>query len=206
MFGQAMVKERRWKTPIPTITRVEARISSLGLYVKIPRAWGPILLPSIKIHHRGEYQAQDHCPGIGRSNFLMKSPGQNSLPRMPVIYSIQEDNAESFIMGKSHRNLFVSAVVSGIVLVLGLPGLADIISLAWETARPSLEQVVPSGLLSILSLISLGLFFAISYLNWEIYLKGAKKGKKGLVLVLSGVITGMLTGTVILAIIGWFLV
>jgi hypothetical protein len=109
-------------------------------------------------------------------------------------------------MGKSHRNLFVSAVVSGIVLVLGLPGLADIISLAWETARPSLEQVVPSGLLSILSLISLGLFFAISYLNWEIYLKGAKKGKKGLVLVLSGIIAGMLTGTVILAIIGWFLV
>jgi hypothetical protein len=102
-------------------------------------------------------------------------------------------------MGKSRSELFLSAVVSGIALILGLPGLADTISLVWETSRTPLEQVVPSGLVSVFSLISLAVFFVITYLNWEIYLKGAKKGKKGVLVVVAGVILGIITGSVILA-------
>ena len=99
-------------------------------------------------------------------------------------------------MGKARRKLFASAVVSGIALALGLPGLANLIALVWETMRSPLEKVVPAGI--ILSLVSLAVFFAITYLNWEIYLKGARKGPKGLLAVVAGVLTGIIIGTFIL--------
>ena len=99
-------------------------------------------------------------------------------------------------MGKTRRKLFASAVVSGIALALGLPGLANLISLVWETMRSPLEKVLPAGM--ILSLVSLAVFFAITYLNWEIYLKGARMGPKGLLAVVAGVLTGVIIGTFIL--------
>ena len=102
-------------------------------------------------------------------------------------------------MGKARRKIFVSAVVSGIALVLGLPGLADLITMAWETTRSPLEKVVPAGMT--LSLISLAVFFAITYLNWEIYLKGARKGPKGLLAVVAGVLAGAMIGSSILFVI-----
>jgi len=68
-------------------------------------------------------------------------------------------------MGKSRRKLFLTATVSGVTLILGLPGLADCISLIWETARTPLEHVVPSNLASGLSLISLAVFFLVTYLG-----------------------------------------
>jgi hypothetical protein len=99
-------------------------------------------------------------------------------------------------MGKTRRKLFASAVVSGIALALGLPGLANLIALVWDTMRSPLEKVVPAGMT--LSLVSLAVFFAITYLNWEIYLKGARKGPKGLLAVVAGVLTGIIIGTFIL--------
>jgi hypothetical protein len=109
-------------------------------------------------------------------------------------------------MGKSHRKLFISAVVSGMVLALGLPGLADVISLAWDTARTPLEKILPVGLLGIVSIVSLVLFCVICYLNWQIYLKGAKKGKRGLMMVFSGILLGILAGVCIIGFIRGFLV
>jgi hypothetical protein len=102
-------------------------------------------------------------------------------------------------MGKSRHKLFVSAVIAGIALVLGLPGLADLISLVWETTRPPLEQITPPGLASILSLVSLAVFFTIIYLNAEIFLKGARKGRKGLETVITGMVFGAVIGFLILS-------
>jgi hypothetical protein len=99
-------------------------------------------------------------------------------------------------MGRTRRKLFASAVVSGFALALGLPGLADLITLVWETTRSPLEKVVPAGMT--LSLISLAVFFAITYFNLQIYLKGARKGPKGLIAVVTGVLTGLVIGSFIL--------
>jgi RsiW-degrading membrane proteinase PrsW (M82 family) len=102
-------------------------------------------------------------------------------------------------MGKSRHKLFGSAVIAGIALVLGLPGLADLISLVWETSRPPLEQIAPPELASILSLVSLAVFFTLIYLNAEIFLKGAKKGRKGLETVITGMVFGAVIGFFILS-------
>jgi hypothetical protein len=108
-------------------------------------------------------------------------------------------------MGKTRRKLFVSATVSGIALILGIPGLADLIGLAWNAAEGPLEQVTPPELVSILSLVSLAVFFVILYLNLEIFLKGAKKGRKGLEIVVAGVVFGAGIGLVLLFIARKFL-
>lgn len=102
-------------------------------------------------------------------------------------------------MGKTSRKLFVSAVVSGIALVLGLPGLADLVSILWEATRAPLEKVTPPEIASVLSLVSLAVFFTIIYLNAEIFLKGARKGKKGLEIVVTGMVFGAVIGFLILA-------
>jgi cyanate permease len=102
-------------------------------------------------------------------------------------------------MGKSRRKLFFSAVVSGIALVLGLPGLADLISIIWEATRLPLEKVTPPELASILSLVSLAVFFTTLYLNAEIFIKGARKGRKGLEIVVAGMVLGAVVGFLILA-------
>jgi uncharacterized membrane protein len=98
-------------------------------------------------------------------------------------------------MGKSSRKLFVSAVISGISLRLGLPGLADLIALGWDTTRGLLTAVTPW---IVLSLASLAVFLIITYLTFDIYLKGARKGTRGLRIVLAGVICGLVIGSLIL--------
>ena len=101
-------------------------------------------------------------------------------------------------MGKSRRKLFISATISGIALMLGLPGLADLISLAWNTAKGTIEQVTPSDLRGVISIAGFLIFGVVMYLNWEIYLKGAKKGRKGIITVVAGIVHGLVIGSVIL--------
>jgi len=104
-------------------------------------------------------------------------------------------------MGNSRQKLFISATISGIALRLGLPGLADLINLFWYTMQGPLASLTPSGLEIIISLVSLAVFVIVTYLTWEIYLKGAKKGKKGLLTVIAGVISGLVLGSLLLAIV-----
>jgi hypothetical protein len=103
-------------------------------------------------------------------------------------------------MEKSRRKLFISATISGIALRLGLPGLATLISLAWNTAKEPLEQVTPSDLQVVISVAGLLIFGVIMYLNWEIYLKGAKRGRKGIITVVAGVVLGFFIGSVLIAV------
>jgi len=102
-------------------------------------------------------------------------------------------------MGKSRRKLFISATISGIALRLGLPGLATLISLAWNTAQEPLKQAIPPDFRVVVSIAGLLIFGVIMYLNWEIYLKGAKKGKKGIITVIAGIVIGFVIGSVIIA-------
>jgi hypothetical protein len=102
-------------------------------------------------------------------------------------------------MGKSLRNLFISATISGIALRLGLPGLANLITMVWNTARQPIEQMMPSDLRVVLPVAGLLIFGIILYLNWEIYLKGARKGTKGLFTVVAGVVLGLFIGSILLA-------
>lgn len=104
-------------------------------------------------------------------------------------------------MGSSRRKLFVSATISGFALRLGLPGLADLISLVWDRTMEPLASLTPSGLQIFISLVSLAVFAIVTYLTWEIYLKGARKGKKGLLMVLAGVITGFILGSFLLVLV-----
>ncbi len=101
-------------------------------------------------------------------------------------------------MGKSRRKLFISATISGIALRLGLPGLADLISQVWNATREPIESITPSDLRIVLSFAGLLIFGVIMYLNWEIYLKGAKKGKKGILTVLAGIVLGFVIGSIII--------
>jgi hypothetical protein len=104
-------------------------------------------------------------------------------------------------MGKSRRKLFISATISGIALRLGIPGLADLISQLWEATREPIEQITPSDLRIVLSFAALLIFGVIMYLNWEIYLKGAKKGKKGILTVLAGIVLGLVIGSIIIGLV-----
>jgi len=103
------------------------------------------------------------------------------------------------LMGKSRRKLFMSATISGIALRLGLPGLGDLISLAWNTTKGTIEQVTPSDLRVVISIAGFLIFGVIMYLSWEIYLKGAKKGKKGIITVVAGIVLGLVIGSIIIA-------
>jgi hypothetical protein len=101
-------------------------------------------------------------------------------------------------MGKSRRKLFISATISGIALRLGLPGLADLISSVWNATREPIERITPANLRIIVSVAGLLIFGILMYLNWEIYLKGAKKGKKGIITVLAGIVLGLVIGSIII--------
>ncbi len=99
-------------------------------------------------------------------------------------------------MGKATRRLFGSAVLSGISLRLGLPGLADFIAAGWSATREPLAEVTP---VSVISLVSFIMFLFIAWLTFDIYLKGARKGMKGLRVVVLGVICGIIAGSLVLA-------
>ncbi|MDD1711555.1 MAG: hypothetical protein LUQ69_00110 [Methanoregulaceae archaeon] len=94
------------------------------------------------------------------------------------------------MMSRSSRNLFSPAFISGAALRLGLPGLGNLIFFAWEMTKPAFQGLLSAELQIIISLVSLSVFLLATYFTVEIYIKGAKKGRKGLTLVLVGVIGG----------------
>lgn len=102
-------------------------------------------------------------------------------------------------MGNRRQKLFTSAMVSGLALRLGIPGLAELIAFAWDTTRDQVEGLVPSGFSIAVTVAGLIVFGVVTYLTWEIYLKGARKGRKGMMVVLAGVITGIILGSLIAA-------
>jgi hypothetical protein len=96
----------------------------------------------------------------------------------------------SSMMSRSNRSLFYSAFISGAALRLGLPGLSNLIMVIWETTRPVFQQILVAELQIMITLASLAVFLIATYFTWEIYIKGIKKGRKGLIIVLLGVTGG----------------
>jgi hypothetical protein len=103
-------------------------------------------------------------------------------------------------MRRSERRLFISALVSGVTLRLGLPGLGNLITLAWDTVRPRIEAMVSAELQIAISLISFMIFFVALYFTLEIYLKGVTRGRKGLTIVIAGVAIGFVVTTLAMGI------
>jgi hypothetical protein len=95
------------------------------------------------------------------------------------------------------RKLLLAAIVSGFALRLGIPGLGDLITLFWELLHPGLLNYSTTGLSAFVALAGIGVMVLALYLNYGIFLKGLKKGRKGIFIVLLGVALGFLLGSLL---------
>jgi hypothetical protein len=96
------------------------------------------------------------------------------------------------------RKLFFAAIISGFAFRLGIPGVADLITISWELLHPGLMNYFVAGFSVLLTLAGIGVMVLVLYLNYGILLKGLKKGRKGIFIVLLGVALGFLLGSVLL--------
>ena len=97
------------------------------------------------------------------------------------------------------RKLFFAAIISGFALRLGIPGVADLITLSWESLRPELTDYFDGGFSVLITLAGIGVVVLALCLNYSIFIKGLKKGKKGFIVVLLGVVLGLFFGSLLLA-------
>ncbi len=93
------------------------------------------------------------------------------------------------------RKLFFAAIISGFALRLGIPGFADLITISWELLHPGLIEYFAAGFPVFVTLAGIGLMVIVLFLNYGIFLKGLKKGRKGIFIVLLGVALGLLIGS-----------
>lgn len=95
-------------------------------------------------------------------------------------------------MRRSHIRLLGMAFLAGAGFRLGIPGLAEVIAGLWGEFEPASRGVLPhewQGLIGVISILILGI---VLYLNYEIFLKGAKKGRRGLLITVCGFCAGVL--------------
>jgi hypothetical protein len=102
----------------------------------------------------------------------------------------------------SRKKLFIAALLAGVMFRLGIPGLADLVSYAWTQVEPLSRSLIPPGQQGLVALAGLGVLAVVGYLNYDIFFKGAKKGKRGLLLVIYGFLAGILLATAGLAVAG----
>jgi len=102
----------------------------------------------------------------------------------------------------SRRNLLIAALIAGVMFRLGIPGIADLVSYAWDLAEPVSRAMVPPGQQGLIALAGLGVVALVGYLNYDIFFKGAKKGKRGLLMVIYGFLAGILLASAGLALAG----
>lgn len=100
---------------------------------------------------------------------------------------------------RSQFRLLGVAVIAGAGFRLGIPGLADVIEGIWGQAEPVSRGLLPpemQGLIGLFSILVLGI---VIYLNYEIFMKGAKRGSRGLIITLCGFCAGILLADVVIA-------
>jgi len=96
------------------------------------------------------------------------------------------------------RKLLFAAIISGFALRLGIPGLGDLLTISWGLLHPGLRSYFTAGLAALIALAGIGVMILALYLNYGIFLKGLKKGRKGIFAVLLGVVLGFLLGSILL--------
>lgn len=91
------------------------------------------------------------------------------------------------------------AVIAGAGFRLGIPGLADVIERIWGQAEPASRGLLPPELQGLIGLFSILVLGMVIYLNYEIFIKGAKRGRKGFIITICGFCLGILLSNVVLA-------
>ncbi|MBP1929522.1 hypothetical protein J2741_002069 [Methanolinea mesophila] len=101
----------------------------------------------------------------------------------------------------SRRRLFIAALIAGGMFRLGIPGIADLVSYAWARAEPVSRSLLP-GQEGLIALAGIGILAFVGYLNYDIFFKGAKKGKRGFLLVIYGFLAGFFLASAGIALAG----
>jgi len=96
----------------------------------------------------------------------------------------------------SRRNLLIAALIAGVMFRLGIPGIADLVSYAWDLAEPVSRAMVPPGQQGLIALAGLGVVALVGYLNYDIFFK------RGLLMVIYGFLAGILLASAGLALAG----
>jgi hypothetical protein len=78
----------------------------------------------------------------------------------------------------SRRNLFIAALLAGAMFRLGIPGIADLVLYAWIVSEPVSRSLLPPAHQGLIAVAGLGVLAVVGYLNYNIFFKGQKKGKK----------------------------
>lgn len=100
---------------------------------------------------------------------------------------------------RSHLRLLGMAVLAGAGFRLGIPGLAEVIEGIWSHAEPASRAFLPlelQGMIGIFGILVLGI---VIYLNYEIFMKGAKRGRRGLLITVCGFCAGILLANIVIA-------
>ncbi len=93
---------------------------------------------------------------------------------------------------KSRYKLFFGAFAAGAAFRIGIPGLADAIEGFWTKAEPVTRRALPGVYQWTIALAGICVFCLVIYFNYGIFFKGANKGRKGLLSVLSGFLAGVI--------------
>ena len=101
-------------------------------------------------------------------------------------------------ISKTRARLFGVAFLSGAGFRLGVPGLADVIEGIWGEAEPASRSSLPAEWQGLISILSLLVFCLVIYLNYKVFFKGAKKGRKGLLIVVCGFVTGIVVADAVI--------
>jgi membrane protease YdiL (CAAX protease family) len=98
-------------------------------------------------------------------------------------------------ISKTRARLFGVAFLSVAGFRLGIPGLADLIEGIWGEAEPASRSVLPAEWQGMISILSLVVFGVVLYLNYKVFFKGAKKGRRGLLIVVCGFLAGIVVAS-----------
>lgn len=102
---------------------------------------------------------------------------------------------------RSHLRLLGMAILAGAGFRLGIPGLAEVIEGIWGHAEQASKAFLPLELQGIIGMFGILMLGIVIYLNYEIFVKGAKKGRRGLLITVCGFFTGILLANVAIAVI-----
>lgn len=92
---------------------------------------------------------------------------------------------------RSRLRLFGTALLAGTSFRLGLPGLADVVEHLWNETGAVSWSILPAGWQGYIGLLGLLVSGLVFYLNYDVFFRGAKRGRKGLLITAVGFLAGV---------------